>query len=78
VRLHGRNSATWNAKGLESSADRFNYDYSDAELEEIAEQIARVATMAGMVQALLNNNFEDQEQRNARSLRRILDGIGLQ
>lgn len=73
VRLHGRNSETWNQKGLQSSADRFNYDYSTEELTEIARSIFKVAIMAGTVQALLNNNYEDQGQRNARELRRILD-----
>lgn len=49
VRLHGRNSETWNKKGLESSADRFNYDYSTEELSEIAKQIVKVATLAAIV-----------------------------
>ena len=37
VRLHGRNHATWNKKGLSSSAQRFNYDYTDEELGGLAE-----------------------------------------
>ena len=36
VRLHGRNAATWNSKSAVAS-DRFNYDYSDSELAELAE-----------------------------------------
>jgi hypothetical protein len=32
VRFHGRNRSTWEAKGLRTSAERFNYLYSDAEL----------------------------------------------
>jgi uncharacterized protein YecE (DUF72 family) len=39
VRLHGRNHETWAKKGLTSSAQRFNYDYSDAEMEELAKPI---------------------------------------
>ena len=30
VRLHGRNHATWDKKGLTSSSQRCNYDYSTA------------------------------------------------
>ena len=39
VRLHGRNHETWNKKGVASSAERFNYDYDRAELEEVASKI---------------------------------------
>ena len=28
--------ATWNVKGLKAASDRFNYDYSEQELGEIA------------------------------------------
>ena len=33
----------WNAKGLSSAAERFNYDYSDAELEELVPRILELA-----------------------------------
>jgi uncharacterized protein YecE (DUF72 family) len=70
VRLHGRNHATWNIKSA-TSAQRFNYDYRDAELEELARKITRLP--AEMTQVLFNNNYEDQGQRNARTLTRMLD-----
>jgi uncharacterized protein YecE (DUF72 family) len=66
VRLHGRNHATWNRKGLSTSAERFNYDYSDEELAGLARQIGSIA--ASSVHVIFNNNYEDQGQRNARSL----------
>jgi uncharacterized protein YecE (DUF72 family) len=70
VRLHGRNHETWNKKGLASSADRFNYDYDRAELEELAGKINAIA--AASVHVVFNNNYEDQGQRNARTLTEII------
>jgi uncharacterized protein YecE (DUF72 family) len=66
VRLHGRNHETWNKKGLTSSAERFNYDYSDGELAELGGKIR--ALPAARVHVVFNNNYEDQGQRNARTL----------
>jgi uncharacterized protein YecE (DUF72 family) len=70
VRLHGRNQDTWNKKNLNSSADRFNYDYSADELSGLAKKIDAIA--AASVHVVLNNNFEDQGQRNARTLTEML------
>jgi uncharacterized protein YecE (DUF72 family) len=66
LRLHGRNHETWNKKGLTTSADRFNYDYSDDELKGFAKQIDSIG--ASSVHVIFNNNYEDQGQRNARTL----------
>ena len=66
VRLHGRNHATWNLKGLKSSAERFNYDYNSEELAGLAKSIAELA--AEEIHVIFNNNYEDQGQRNAREL----------
>ena len=68
VRMHGRNVQTWEKKGLAASSDRFNYDYSDAELQEVAGKIKQLAGAVPVVQAILNNNYQDQGQRNARTL----------
>jgi uncharacterized protein YecE (DUF72 family) len=72
VRLHGRNSATWNARGLAAASDRFNYDYPDDELEELAVKIRQLAQRASLVQVIFNNNNEDQGQRNATTLMGLL------
>jgi len=72
VRMHGRNSETWNQKGLTASSDRFNYDYSENELAELATNIRQLATKVRTVQTVFNNNFEDQGQRNARTLMGLL------
>jgi uncharacterized protein YecE (DUF72 family) len=72
LRLHGRNSGTWNVKGATSASDRFNYDYSEPELTELAEKITRLALLAASTHVVFNNNMEDQGQRNAALLMRLL------
>jgi len=72
VRLHGRNASTWEKKGLAAASDRFNYDYRDEELKEIANQIKVLLRAVPMVHAVLNNNYQDQGQRNARTLAKFL------
>lgn len=65
VRLHGRNRETWTRKGLESSAERFNYLYSRSELEELAAPVRELATRVEQLHVLFNNCHEDKAQRNA-------------
>jgi uncharacterized protein YecE (DUF72 family) len=72
VRLHGRNHETWNKKGLKASSSRFDYDYDDGELAEIADQVTRLAPRAGRVHVLFNNNYQDQGQRGAAALSVLL------
>ncbi len=74
VRLHGRNRETWNRKELTTSAERFNYDYSTPELEELARKIGALSRSTRSTHVIFNNNYEDQGQRNARALTRILGG----
>ena len=72
LRLHGRNTATWNIKGATAASDRFNYDYSDPELRAVAGQLAQLSAKVGSTHAVFNNNMEDQGQRNAATLQRLL------
>jgi len=72
ARLHGRNADTWAKKGLTTSSQRFNYDYSDAELGEIAQSVATLARKVPVTHVVLNNNYEDQGQRNAKTLTALL------
>jgi uncharacterized protein YecE (DUF72 family) len=73
VRLHGRNHATWNRKGLKASSQRFDYDYNDAELKEIGAHVNALADKAQTTHVLFNNNYQDQGQRGAAALREILN-----
>ena len=72
VRLHGRNSATWKSAS-NAASDRFDYDYPDAELRELAERVKELAARTDMALIIFNNNQEDQGQRNAATLMRMLD-----
>ncbi|WP_042271254.1 DUF72 domain-containing protein [Paraburkholderia heleia] len=68
VRLHGRNHETWNIKGATVASDRFNYDYNDDELSELSGKIREIASLVAQTHVVFNNNYEDQGQRNARTL----------
>ncbi|WP_042301012.1 DUF72 domain-containing protein [Paraburkholderia kururiensis] len=57
VRLHGRNAETWS--GVESAAERFNYEYSDEELRELAIPIEAIAKRAGRTHVHFNNCWRD-------------------
>ncbi|WP_374562602.1 DUF72 domain-containing protein [Ideonella sp.] len=72
VRLHGRNAETWTGQGLSASSERFNYEYADDELHELAGRIEALADEAFELQVLLNVNYEDQGIRAAQKLARIL------
>jgi uncharacterized protein YecE (DUF72 family) len=73
VRMHGRNHDTWNIKGAKVASERFDYDYPDAELEAIAARVERLAPETFTTHVIMNNNNEDQGQRNAATLMRILE-----
>ena len=75
LRLHGRNAATWNIGG-EAASERFNYDYSDAELAALATPLKHMAAElgGGETHAIFNNNYGDQGQRNAATLQALLAG----
>jgi uncharacterized protein YecE (DUF72 family) len=71
VRLHGRNTATWNQKGLTESSSRFDYLYNSAELAAMVPEIEGLATRAAKVHVIFNTCFEDQGQAGARNLRQL-------
>jgi uncharacterized protein YecE (DUF72 family) len=55
VRFHGRNASTWN-KRTGSAAERFDYLYSQQELEEWVPPLRELAAEADAVYAMFNNN----------------------
>ncbi len=55
VRFHGRNADTWNVRG-KSAAQRFDYLYSDEELEEWISPLRELAEGAEQAYAVFNNN----------------------
>jgi uncharacterized protein YecE (DUF72 family) len=74
VRLHGRNAATWNTRGATAASDRFNYDYPDAELADLAASIRELSREPRQTHVVFNNNMEDQGQRNAASMMKLFEG----
>jgi uncharacterized protein YecE (DUF72 family) len=74
VRLHGRNTETWEKKGLKAASDRFNYLYSGDELRGLAARVEEMAGRAAETHVTFNNNYEDQAQVNARQFAEMLEG----
>ncbi len=72
VRLHGRNAAAWNRRGIAASSGRFIYEYNDEEADALARQIAALAKRVAETHVLLNTNYQDQGVDNARKLRAAL------
>ena len=72
VRLHGRNRETWNKKGLSTSSQRFNYEYDNQELTEVATHVKDLSANAQRTHVLFNVNYQDQGQRAATMLTRLL------
>lgn len=72
LRLHGRNRASWAAKGL-SAAERFAYLYPEAELSELAAPVRELARQGHRVHVVFNNCYQDYAQRNALAFAQLLD-----
>src|SRR5205823_8521363 len=73
LRLHGRNPEAY-LKG-KTVAARFNYDYSDAEIDEIAERSRKLAADEREVHIVFNNNNLDYAPRAATRLRAALGQV---
>jgi uncharacterized protein YecE (DUF72 family) len=71
VRFHGRSDETWSAR-TRTAAERFRYEYSNAELRELARPIAEHAREAKESHLLMNNCYRDYGVRNAAQLRDLL------
>jgi uncharacterized protein YecE (DUF72 family) len=83
VRFHGRNMDTWNKRGG-SAAERFDYLYTDEELEEWVPTLKELAGESKEAYAFFNNNASSEDPENplgrvsqaatnAQQLRRLLD-----
>ncbi|VVE07622.1 hypothetical protein PPN31114_02468 [Pandoraea pneumonica] len=75
VRLHGRNAAAWNRRGIKASSGRFVYEYSASELIDISARVARIAAKADDTHVLFNTNHEDQGMRNAAAFQRTIAAL---
>ncbi|BDD91612.1 hypothetical protein PanNE5_10520 [Pandoraea sp. NE5] len=72
VRLHGRNAAAWNRRGITASSGRFVYEYSASELIDISARVQRLAANVDDTHVLFNTNHEDQGMKNASAFARTL------
>jgi uncharacterized protein YecE (DUF72 family) len=68
-RAHGRNAEGW-AKG-KTVADRFGWEYSDAELEEIRGRVQALAREVPAVRLMFNNNRGADAPRAAERFREL-------
>jgi uncharacterized protein YecE (DUF72 family) len=64
LRLHGRNAASWEAKGI-SVAERFKYLYSGEELDELAPRVRELSEKSDETHVLFNNCYSDFGVKNA-------------
>jgi uncharacterized protein YecE (DUF72 family) len=69
VRFHGRNKQNW-WKG--DNVTRYDYHYSDAELQEWVPRIRAMALQAAMVLIVFNNHSKGQAVQNARRIRELM------
>lgn len=67
LRLHGRNHEAWFRPGA-SRDERYNYLYSEAEIEELARMAATMADAAEEVYIVTNNHYRGKAVLNASQL----------
>jgi len=73
LRLHGRNAKAYITG--KTVASRFNYDYKDEEIVEVADRSNELARRARDVHVIFNNNNLDYAPRAALRLRKALGQI---
>ncbi len=73
VRLHGRNWGDWFREGAGRDA-RYDYLYSEEELEPWLENIRRVARSAEVTFVITNNHYRGQAACNALQIKASLKG----
>ena len=73
LRLHGRNAKAYITG--KTVAARFDYDYSDDEIAEVAERSKKLAQKARELHVIFNNNNLDYAPRAALRLRKALGQI---
>jgi uncharacterized protein YecE (DUF72 family) len=73
VRFHGRNAENWTKKNI-TAAERFDYLYSERELEELAPRVQELSRGARQVHAMFNNCYADKATTNAQQFLEMLRG----
>lgn len=75
LRLHGRNRETWKKRGI-TAAERFNYLYSESELQELVPRVRSLASEARETHVLFNNCYRDKGVVNASQMSDLLADLG--
>jgi uncharacterized protein YecE (DUF72 family) len=70
LRLHGRDAHAYTTG--KTVAARFNYDYSDKEIDEVADRARELAKEAKEVHVIFNNNALDYAPHAAARMRKAL------
>lgn len=73
LRMHGRNATAWTTG--RTVAERFDHDYSEAELEEWLDPVIEMARRAREVAVVMNNNARDYALLAADRFRTLLDCV---
>ncbi len=73
IRFHGRNEKTWWGKG----GDRYDYNYSEDELEEWIEKVEKLEKTVWKIYAFFNNCHQGYAVRNAFQLKKLAAQKGL-
>ena len=71
VRWHSRQADNW----YRSDKERYDYDYSDAELEEWVDGLREAAGRTEQALLLFNNCHRSQAAANARRMRELLSRL---
>jgi uncharacterized protein YecE (DUF72 family) len=72
VRLHGRNQRNWYNPRL---GDRYDYEYSPAELESWVSRVARLNEKTAATYVFFNNCHLGQAVKNAKMLRQLISDL---
>ena len=72
VRMHGRNYKEWFA--ADNRNDRYNYLYTEKEVEDWSERIAEMSQRAEKTFVITNNHYKGQAAANALEIKQLLTG----
>ena len=70
IRFHGRNAKQW--EHAPTRDDRYNYLYSQEELEEWVPKVEKVATESGKTYVIYNNHKDGKSTLNAQQMAQLL------
>jgi uncharacterized protein YecE (DUF72 family) len=74
VRFHGRRTATWEARGIQT-VERFRYLYDENELADWAPRVREIADGAKDTHVLFNNCYANYGSTNALELAHLLEDL---